>query len=184
MRLFGAYVETKFGNCSFQIVDFFEKEPVRLYASLVDYNGDPCVFEGLCVYNDCRGVQGMGFGEQVVRDLILAESYLQNFFATDIRIREITQGDQILNSVSRNALYTRYYILHNVPRFNNPSGVFDNDRYMLEIITNGVNTDLEDFLNAWLEACPNCVTLETEDCTHCEVEPDEPAGPVPPTPAL
>lgn len=169
MRLFGAYVETKFGNCSFQIVDFFEKEPVRLYASLVDFNGDPCVFEGLCVYNDCLGVQGMGFGEQVVRDLILAESYLQNFFATDIRIREITQGDQILNSVSRNALYTRYYILHNVPRFNNPSGVFDNDRYMLEIITNGVNTDLEDFLNAWLEACPNCVTLETEDCTHCDV---------------
>ena len=184
MRLFGAYVETKFGNCSFQIVDFFEKEPVRLYASLVDYNGDPCVFEGLCVYNDCRGVQGMGFGEQVVRDLILAESYLQNFFATDIRIREITQGDQILNSVSRDALYTRYYILHNVPRFNNPTGVFDNDRYMLEIITNGANGDLEDFLNAWLDACPNCVTLETEDCTHCDVEPDEAAGPVPPTPEV
>jgi hypothetical protein len=179
MRLFGAYVETKFGNCSFQITDFFEKEPVRIFASLVDLNGDPCVFEGLCVYNDCQGIQGMGFGEQVVRDLILAESYLQNFFHTDIRIREITQGDQILNSINRNALYTRYFLLHSVPRYNNPTGVFDNDRYMLEIIITEPNpllpvgnAALETFLNAWLSNCPNCVTLEVEDCVHCTIIPD------------
>lgn len=179
MRLFGAYVETKFGNCSFQVTDFFEKEPVRIFASLVDLNGDPCVFEGLCVYNDCRGVQGMGFGEQVVRDLILSESYLQNFFATDIRIREITQGDQILNSVNRNALYTRYFILHSVPRWNNPTSVFDTDRYMLEIIVTEANplvpvgnAALETFLNAWLADCPNCVTLDTQSCVRCTVEPD------------
>lgn len=183
MRLFGAYVETKFGNCSFQITDFFEKEPVRLYASLVDYNGDPCVFEGLCVYNDCLGVQGMGFGEQVVRDLIKAESYLQNFFSTDIRIREITQGNQILDAIDRDALYTRYFILHSVPRFNNPSGTFDNDRYLLEIITQGVNADLEDFLAAWSFNCPACAGLETYELVNgCEIVPDE-AAPVPPTPA-
>jgi len=171
LRLFGAYVETKFGNCSFQLTDFFEKEPVLIYASLVDYNGDPCVFEGLCVYQECRGLQGMGFGEQVVRDLILSESYLQNFFATDIRIREITQGDQILNSVNRNALYTRYFILHNVPRLNNPTGVFDNDQYMLEIISTGRNAALETFLTTWLENCANCVTLDVYDCTPCNVVP-------------
>ena len=175
MRLFGAYVETKFGNCTFQVTDFFEKEPVRIYASLVDYNGDPCVFERLCVYNDCRGIQGMGFGEQVVRDLILSQSYLQNFFASnDFRVREITQGYDILNSVNRNALYTRYFILHSVPRYNNPTGVFDNDRYMLEIITQGVNLDLEDFITEWLKPCGDCVAIETEDCTQCDVEPNVP----------
>lgn len=168
LRLFGAYVETKFGNCSFQITDFFEKEPVRIYASMVDYNGDPCVFEGICVYNDCLALQGMGFGEQVVRDLILAESYLQNFFHTDIRIREITQGTDILNSVNRNLLYTRYYILHSVPRFNNPTGVFDNDRYMLEIITSGRNATLETFLTTnWLDNCADCVTFGEYACTPC-----------------
>jgi len=173
MRLFGAYVETKFGNCTFQVTDFFEKEPVRIYASLVDYNGDPCVFEGLCVYNDCRGIQGMGFGEQVVRDLILSERYLQNFFASnDFRVREITQGYDILNSVDRNALYTRYFILHSVPRFNNPTGTFDNDRYLLEIISKTTNTDLESFLNTWLSYCPNCVELETEPCVQCTIIPD------------
>ncbi len=173
MRLFGAYVETKFGNCSFQVTDFYEKEPVRIYASLTDLNGDPCTFEGICVYNDCLGRQGIGFGESVVRDLILAESYLQNFFHSDIRIREITQGDDILNSVSRNALYSRYYILHSVPRFNNPTGVFDNDRYMLEIITPaGGNATLDTYLEAWLGACIDCVELETQDCTHCDIVAD------------
>ena len=168
MRLIGAYVETKFLNCSFQATDFFEKEPVRIFASLVDYNGDPCVFERLCVYNDCRGLQGIGFGEQVARDLILSQSYLQNFFHSDIRIREITQGNEILDAVDRNVFYTRYYILHSVPRFNNPTGVFDNDRYMLEIVTNGRITALEDALNAWIGTCSDCTGLEEISCTPCE----------------
>ncbi|TXG79481.1 MAG: hypothetical protein E6R13_09795 [Spirochaetes bacterium] len=175
MRLFGAYVETKFGNCTFQVTDFFEKEPVKIYASMVDYTGDPCVFEGVCVYNDCLGMQGMGFGEQVARDLILSESYLQNFFASnDFRVREITQGYDILNSVNRNALYTRYFLLHSVPRFNNPTGVFDNDRYMLEIIVPEANPlvpvgnpTLDAFLTNWLNSCANCVPFETQGCTYC-----------------
>ena len=142
---------------------------------MVDYTGDPCVFTGICVYNDCLGLQGMGFGEQVVRDLILSESYLQNFFASnDFRVREITQGYDILNSVNRNALYTRYFLLHSVPRFNNPTGVFDNDRYMLEIIVNEANplvpvgnTALDTFLTTWLGDCANCVPLTTEGCDYC-----------------
>lgn len=174
MRLFGAYVETKFQTCSFRKTDFFEKEPVRIYASLVDYNGDPCTFEGLCVYNDCLGFQGNGYGEQVLRDLIMSESYLQNFVNDkDVRIREITQGDDILNAVDRNAMYTRYYIQHVVPRFNNPSGVFDNDRYLLEIITpSGGNATLDTYIDSWLGACSDCTTMETFACGTCDPEPN------------
>ena len=173
LRLFGAYVETKFGNCTFQVTDFFEKEPVRIYASLVDLNGDPCVFEGICVYQECLGVQGMGFGEQVLRDLIMSESYLQNYVnSNDFRVREITQGYDIINSVNRNALYYRYYLLHTVPRYNNPTGTFDNEQYMLEIITNNVNAPLEAYVTAWLAACPgSCVVLENQSCTPCVITP-------------
>lgn len=179
LRIAGAYVDTKFGNCSFQLTDFFEKELISIHASLVDINGDPCTFEGICVINDCNGVQGMGFGEQVVRDLILSESYLQNFFATDVRIREITQGDQILASVNRNALYTRYFILHNVPRYNNPTGMFDSDRYLLEIITNGNMPLLDTFLSTWSAACAECATPTLHDCTHCTIEDDNTYVPLP-----
>lgn len=177
LRLFGAYVETKFGNCSFQITDFFEKELVRIYASMVDYNGDPCVFSGICVYTECYGLQGMGFGEQVLRDLILSESYLQNYFHTDIRIREITQGSDIIANVNRNALYGRYFILHSVPRYNNPSSTFDNDQYMLEVIVNAPITAFEDDMTAWLSTCGNdCTSLVINSCEPCVVPPNpEPA---------
>ena len=168
IRLLGAYVDTKFGNCSFQLTDHYEKEPIRILASLVDLNGDPCTFEDLCVTEECAPLQGMGFGEQVVRDLIQSEAYLQNFFSTDIRIREITQGDQMLASVNRNALYTRYCILHTVPRFNNPSGTFDNDQYMLDIITDGDNAAFESFMDTWLTNCGNeCVSRVDYACTPC-----------------
>jgi hypothetical protein len=130
----GAYVDTKFGNCTFQISDFYEKEPVLLYISEVDYNGDPCTFDGICVVKECKARQANGLGETMVRELTLSESYRQNFLATDLRIREITQGNQIIDAIDRNGLYDSLYLLHNVPRFNNPTGVFDNDQYLLQFI--------------------------------------------------
>ena len=153
----GAYVDTRFGDCTFQTSDFFEKEPVRLYISEVDYNGDPCTFGGICVETECESRQANGFGEQAVRDLIMSESYRQNFFHSDLRIREITQGDQELQVIDRTALYDRVYLQHNVPRFNNPSGVFDNDQYLLEIILPevGAAAVFAD-LSAWLTECGVC----------------------------
>jgi hypothetical protein len=179
MRLYGAFVETKFGNCSFQVTDHFEVEPVRVYASLVDYTGDPCTFEGLCVYRECEGFQGQGFGESVLRDLILSESYQQNHVNDqNPRIREITLGDDILNSVNRNSLYTRYFIQHSVPRFNNPTGVFDNDQYLLEIVTTDRSTAFESFMDTWLTNCSDCTALDEHSCNTCfaNLVPDEPQG--------
>ena len=168
----GAYVDTKFGNCTFQLTDFYEVEPVRLYASEVDLNGDPCAFNGVCVITECQGRQAMGLGESVARDVILSESYRQNFFHSDFRIREITQGYSVFDYINRNTLYTRYFLQHNVPRFNNPSSTFDNEQYLLEIITCGVILDFETFVNAWLNNCGvNCGVdnLEVESCvTDCE----------------
>jgi hypothetical protein len=160
ITLFGAYVGTSFDDCTFQTSDFFEKEPVKLYASLVDYAGNPCEFEGLCVVTECTGLQAMGLGESVARDVILSERYRQNFFHTDLRIREITQGNQILNTINRNGFYTRYYLQHSVPRFNNPTGTFDNDQYLLEIITDGPEPLFEAFVDGWLNNCGQCPQLE------------------------
>jgi hypothetical protein len=160
----GAYVDTRFGDCTFQTSDFFEKEPVRLYISEVDYNGDPCTFGGICVETECESRQANGFGEQAVRNLIMSESYRQNFFHSDLRIREITQGNQELDVIDRGALYDRVYLQHNVPRFNNPTGVFDNDQYLLEIILEEGNAAsvFEDFAT-WLEACGVC-KIESFTC--------------------
>jgi len=165
----GAYVDTRFGDCTFQTSDFFEKEPVRLYISEVDYNGDPCAFGGICVETECESRQANGFGEQAVRDLIMSESYRQNFFHSDLRIREITQGDQELQVIDRAALYDRVYLQHNVPRFNNPTGVFDNDQYLLEIILpEGGAADVYTDLSTWLDACGVCKIEELTCGAVCD----------------
>jgi hypothetical protein len=167
----GAYVDTKFQNCTFQISDFYELEPVRLYASEVDLNGDPCLFDGVCVVTECEGRQAMGLGESVARDIILSEQYRQNFFHSDFRIREITQGYSVFDFINRNTLYTRYFLQHNVPRFNNPTSTFDNDQYLLEVITCDPINAFEAFVIAWLGECSQCTGLEIEGCVEPVCEP-------------
>lgn len=181
----GAYVDTRFGDCTFQISDFYEKEPVRLYVSEMDLNGDPCTFDGICVVHECFGLQVNGLGETVLRDMILSESYRQNFVATDFRIREITQGNQIISSVDRGALYWRYYLQHNVPRHNNPTGTFDADQYLLEVFAlnplTGINPlpDFTDQVTEWLDGCGVCEIEPITCVTDCDSIIRFPSEPLP-----
>lgn len=167
LRLQGAYVDTVFGNCSFQKTDYYGIVPVEIYASMVDFNGDPCTFTGICVVEECPILQGEGFGETVLRDLILSESYRQNNFANDQRIREIELGSDILSSVSRSTLYTRYLVQHNIPRNDNPNGISDRDQYTLQIITNGTVATFETIMATWLSNANSNISLETFSCGTC-----------------
>ena len=176
----GAYVDTKFGDCTFQVSDFYEKEPVRIYASEVDLNGDPCAFSSVCVITECQGRQGSGYGETYLRDLILSEAYRQSFFASDFRIREITQGYDVFGipnfgrgTSASPTRYNAFYLQHNVPRFNNPSSTFDNDQYLLEVVVQSTinpndgsyGATFTNFVNNWLDACGNnCSDLTTYEC--------------------
>jgi len=163
VELLGAYLDTKFGQCSFKPTDHFEKEPIQIYASFVDDINDPCQSESLCVTQAVLGRQGWGYGETIIRELILSESYSQNYFNCDPRIREITQGDAIFDVVNRNDKYDVYYLQHSVPRFNNPTGTFDNDQYLLKIVVPDGATYLNNFVT-WVEdncaLAGNPVTLE------------------------
>jgi len=175
----GAYVDTRFGDCTFQVSDFYEKEPVKLYASEVDLNGDPCAFTTLCVVTECEGLQVQGLGETVLRELTLSESYRQNFLATDFRIREITQGNQIVSAIDRSALYYRYVLIHNVPRFNNPTGVFDNDQYALTIFSTSAMSIFVSDVTEWLNGCGAGCNIEAFSCdTVCDVPVNFPTLPV------
>lgn len=170
----GAYVDTRFEDCTFQVSDFYEKEPVRIYASEVDLNGDPCAFSGICIVTECESKQANGLGETVLRELTLSEAYRQNFLHSDLRIREITQGNQIVAAVNRDLFYDRVYLQHNVPRFNNPTGVFDNDQYLLQLFAlagsgedglpdgtlNPILDEIYGWLETWLENCSNACNID------------------------
>jgi hypothetical protein len=190
MTFTGAYVDTVFGNCTFYPTDYFEKEPVKILPSEVDYTGDPCLFTGICVVQECPPRQGNGYGDTILKELILSQSYMQNNFATnmDLRIREVTQGYDISSAIVRTALYSRYYIQHSIPRFNNPTGVFDNDQYLLQIIVPNLSlapgldiapgdSNFENFISTWLESCnQTCVGFEYVGCFDCQEEQITPGG--------
>ena len=131
----GAYVDTTFGNCSFDTRDHYEKEPVSLIMSVLDETGDPCNDCG--VFTSTPGTMAETLGEKVLRDLLLTDRYMQSPYnqgnADSARIREIEGSAGIVTAINRDGLYKAYYLQHSVPRFNNPTGVFDNDQYLVQV---------------------------------------------------
>ena len=165
----GAYVDTVFGNCSFDTRDHYNAEPVEIIVSELDETGNPC--------NDCGvatqtpGSMQQTQGEEVVRELIMSERYRQSPYnqgnKDSARFREIEMSDELLSSVDRSATYKGYYIQHSVPRFNNPSGVFDNDQYVYKVYVKCSDAaaqleveKLMDALAAWATANGNALAVE------------------------
>lgn len=149
IELTGAYIETKFGMATFTPTDKYDLEPLLIYTSLTDESGDPCSVNCFTTSNANTGtntsdndatiiqvpIQASGIGETVLRDMILSDRYLQLAYpdssrVESLRMREI-ESNPGLNNISRTSLYDQVMILHSVPRFNNPSGMFDNDQYLL-----------------------------------------------------
>lgn len=134
MALIGAYVDTKFGTCSFSRFDHYGVEPIQIYASEVQFNGETCDAERVSVRRNRPGIIGTGYGEEMIRDLILNESYRQNYYSEDYRTREISGGNDVFDALNKDGKYGSFYILHSVPRHNNDTGIFDNDQYTVRII--------------------------------------------------
>jgi hypothetical protein len=166
--LYGAYVDTQFGTCSFHPQDHYELEPVKIYASITDQLGDPCVDQIFCIEKTQLAQQGSGYGHRYIRDLILFRRYMQENYVYDPRLREVMDQDVITNSglVPTNQ-YTEYNVLHSVPRFNNPTGVFDNDQYLITMVFPCENTDFETWMQAYINLGGNGVTMESINGGSC-----------------
>ena len=167
LEITGSYVDTAFGIATFTPTDFYEKEPVFIYASFVDESGDACAVNGFA-YSEIQAPQQVsGLGETVLRELILDGGYLQNAYpdssrVDSLRMREI-EADPALATITRSSLYDRVLILHNVPRFNNPSSTFDNDQYLIvvHVPTGTSTTSITNFIVSSCSAAGNAVSLET-----------------------
>lgn len=161
IQLTAAYAETTFGQCTFTPTDKYELEPLILYAAVLDESGNPCYNNPFVAntnavsqsnpYLSSHGievqaaVQASGYNQTVLRELILDGRYLQNAFpdssrVESFRMREI-EADPALSQVLNNSYYDKVLVLHNVPRFNNPTSSFDNDQYLIVInVPTGVST--------------------------------------------
>lgn len=157
-----AYVDTKFGNCSYSKNDRVDIEPVIIKVSILDETGDPCVVNCFKPTEIQEAHQGAGYGETLLQEYILSKSYEQEFWEDDPRYRETK--DQTFNTdVDRTAKYKVLNILHSVPRKSNPSGTFDNDQYLIRILFKSTFniSALIIWLDAYLTSANSGVQVET-----------------------
>lgn len=160
LELTGAYVDTVFGNCSFAPTDHVEYQPIQIYTSVTDDKGNPCLTTCFTTREIQGAYQGKGYGETLVRELILDKRYRQEPWEQDPRMREVL-NDTTLTEIDRTKKdYYTYHILHSVPRKANPSSTMDNDQYLIKIVCAARNANFETYLNTLLTSSGNDVQLE------------------------
>lgn len=134
VRLSSAYVETKFGNCSWDPYDHYELEIPKIDVSQIDESGDPC--ETVWPVTELQTPQfASGTGEMVKRELITFMASRQDYFfcPEGSRMNETQDVNSWLSVIDRSKFYKVYYLVHNVPYKNNHTNLFDNEQYELMI---------------------------------------------------
>tara|TARA_R110000751_G_scaffold69655_2_gene141364 strand:- start:1524 stop:3041 length:1518 start_codon:yes stop_codon:yes gene_type:complete len=170
-------LQTQWTACTFDTRDFYLLGGLSVAADLQDEVGEPCVAcQGFVVdgavganaYNARLFTQRRTSADTAINDILLTENYRQSPYnqgnRDSQRMREQEGMSGIVTELGRdggegaaaacNGKYKIYHLLHNVPRFNNPSGVFDNDQYHYRVYTpcsGGVDIDSE-WLNIAVDA--------------------------------
>ena len=162
LEIVGAYVDTTFGDASFSPRDHVEYQPIEIYASVtaLDPLGNQCLAACFADVEVQQAIQGRGFGETLVRELILSKRYQQEPWQQDPRLREVLDYTVANASIATPELvrankYYIYNLLHAVPRKSNPSGMMDNDQYLIRIYSAVRLTALEQGITYWLAQANN-----------------------------
>lgn len=132
IRLTGAYVETKFGDCSFKPTDHYELDAVKIFVDQVDDSGDRCSTTWP-VTELQHPAYASGVGETVLRELITFLGYKKEDYFHSPRLRETQDLDPVLGAIDRNKFYRIYYITYNVPYFNNSTNLYNNEQFELMV---------------------------------------------------
>jgi hypothetical protein len=138
-------LQTQFSSCSFDTRDFYLLGGLSASVDLQDEVGNPCVAcQGYVIETVTDFKQRRTSSDTAINDILLTENYRQSPYnqgnRDSSRFREQEGMSGIVGEMGRdattsacNGMYRVYHLLHNVPRFNNPSGVFDNDQYHYKV---------------------------------------------------
>lgn len=168
-----AYVETRFGDCSFTIKEGYTYDLIDLIVSLRDWESLQCK-TGICFRNVCAGHTGEGAGEYAIRDLIHSESHRGYIAASatayeDIRYKEAEQAQQLLNIISRTKRYYQYVLVFDVKREGNWLGLDPFEEWVINIYSETTLPAFEAFMDTWTANCA-CPKLEVIECNQCELD--------------
>lgn len=113
IRVNAGYIDPKFGDCSFNPMDYYETEPIKMELSLLGEDDDVCdVANWPTVAQSRIGRIARQSGEYVVRELIMkTDAYLKHIdqFSLEPRMREAFDMN-LLSSVDKSAYYNLYYV--------------------------------------------------------------------------
>jgi hypothetical protein len=113
IRVTAGYIDPKFGNCSFDPMDYYETEPIKMEVSLLGEDDDRCdVANWPTVSQSQIGQISRQSGECIVRELVMkTDAYLKHVsqFSLEPRMREAFDMN-LLGSVDRTAYYDLYYV--------------------------------------------------------------------------
>jgi|TARA_A100001518_G_C1226628_1_gene76719 hypothetical protein len=143
-------LQTQFGDSSFDTRDFYLMGDLKTIVDMQDETGAACV---PCLNYVTFAESAQEFKQRrtsadtAARDILLTESYRQSPYTQGTkdasRMREQEGVSGIITAIGRDATtsgagdcvgaYRVYHLLHNVPRFNNPSGMFNNDQYHYKV---------------------------------------------------
>ena len=140
-------LQTQFTSCSFDTRDFYLMGGLKVSADLQDEVGNPCVAcQGYVIESSTDFSQRTTSSDTAINDILLTESYRQSPYNQGLRdssrFREQEGMSGIITELGRDnngagvscvGEFRVYHLLHNIPRFNNPNGVFDNDQYHYKI---------------------------------------------------
>ena len=154
LSLAANYTDTQFANCSFDPLDHYETEPLLITsAQFVNEEGATCSDFQQLAFKEIQAPKiAQGTGDQVLRDYLLSQSYRHDFYPRDVRLREAAADMHLVaGHVIRtpNFGYINYYILHRVPRRSNPTGVYNQDQYLIQLSVPEDTTI--DYFEAWMQ---------------------------------
>ncbi len=113
IRVSAGYVDPRFGDCSFNPLDYYETEPVKFELSLLGETWSNCDYADRPTVSQSQiGQIARQSGEYVVRNLIMkSEAYLKHSlqFSMEPRMREAFDQN-LLSTVDRTAFYNLYYV--------------------------------------------------------------------------
>jgi hypothetical protein len=113
VKVSAGYIDPKFGDCSFNPMDYYETEPIKMEVSLLVEDADRCDFASLPTVSQTKiGQISRQSGEFVVRELVMkTDAYLKHVdqFSLEPRMREAFDMN-LLSSVDKKAFYNLYYV--------------------------------------------------------------------------
>lgn len=157
-----AYVETKFGNCSFDPYDHYDLEIPRIDVSQIHDEGGATSFgvdrcATVWPVTELQTIQfASGTGEMVKRELIDFMASRQEYFFTPegSRMNETQDVNSWASVIDRNKFYKIYYLTHNVPYRSSRTNLYDNQQFENMIVFEETldTTAFENVINGYVSS--------------------------------